>query len=87
MTYQGETGSATFYFNDIGDLLKVSAIRYKEHDDDSDLLECIGEVKKSRTIDGIKIPTEMNVSWVLEEGLFTWYKLEIYDVQYSHLGL
>ncbi|GAX90211.1 DUF6920 family protein [Effusibacillus lacus] len=83
MTYQGVTGSATFFFDDHGDFLKSSALRYKDSDESAQLIECIGEVKRNSIVNGIKIPTQIDVSWMLEAGKFTWYKLEIYDVVFN----
>ncbi|RKQ29698.1 hypothetical protein D8M06_17105 [Oceanobacillus halophilus] len=83
MEYGGTTGTATYFFDITGDLLKVSAMRYKDHDETAQLIECIGEVKNYGRVNGIKIPIEMDVSWVLDEGVFTWYKLEIYDVTFN----
>ncbi len=83
MTYKGISGSAKFYFDEKGNLIKCSALRYKDGDKNSQLLECIGEVKENEIIDGVKIPTKVDVSWMLDEGVFTWYKIEISDVQYN----
>lgn len=39
--------------------------------------------KEHQTYNGIRIPTKMKVAWKLEPGNFTWYKLEIYGVEYN----
>jgi hypothetical protein len=83
MTYNGVSGSATFYFDDSGNLLKVSAFRYKSSDENAVKAECIGETKEIRVVDGIKIPTKVNITWVLEDGLFTWYETEILKAKYN----
>jgi hypothetical protein len=83
MRYNGISGSALFHFNEKGDLEKVSAFRFKDSDNNAKQIECIGEIKENVIIDGIKIPTKFNVSWMLEEGKFTWYKLEIYDIHFN----
>ncbi|WP_147534280.1 DUF6920 family protein [Bacillus marasmi] len=85
MTYKGITGSAIYHFNDFGKLLKVSALRYKDSNENSEPVECIGEVKAYSSIDGIEIPTKMNIIWVLDDGLFNWYKLEIINAKYNSL--
>lgn len=82
MTYQGVSGSANFHFNQDGQLEQISAFRYKDSNSD-ERIECIGEIKGSKVIDGIKLPTKINITWMLEEGGFTWYKLEIYDVEFN----
>ncbi len=83
MTYNGTPGSVTFHFDEDGDVIKTSAFRYKDTDKNAPLVECIGEIKENRIVDGLKIPTKADISWVLDEGVFTWYKLEIYDVKYN----
>jgi hypothetical protein len=85
MSYMGVSGSAIFYFDENSDLIKISALRYKDSDKNAKLIECIGEVKENRTINGIMIPTKIDVSWVLEEGVFTWYKLEIFEVEFNNI--
>ncbi|WP_138420370.1 DUF6920 family protein [Aquibacillus sediminis] len=83
MSYKGKTGSAIYYFDEDGNLDKVSAMRYKDHDDNAEPLECIGEVKEMKMVDGKMIPTKMDVSWLVKGEKFTWYQLEIYDVVYT----
>lgn len=83
MTYKGVEGSAIFYFDDVGRFIKVSAMRYKDNTEKAKLVECIGEVKESRMIEGIEIPTKMDITWVLEDGLFNWYKLEVLEAKYN----
>ncbi|WP_211171183.1 DUF6544 family protein [Bacillus sp. DNRA2] len=83
MTYKGVTGSATFHFDERGQLLKVSAMRFKDSDENAKLIECVGEVKENRMIDGILIPSKMSITWVLDDGLFNWYQLEINEAKYN----
>jgi hypothetical protein len=83
MLYKGVSGSAIFHFRPNGDLEKISGFRYKESDELSVPIECIGEVVESTRIDGITIPTKLNVSWMLDSGKFTWYRLEISNVKFN----
>jgi hypothetical protein len=83
MTYKDVTGSATFYFDDSGKFTKVSAMRYKDHDESAEPVECVGEAKEYKIIDGIKIPSKMSITWMLDDGPFTWYRLEIIDARYN----
>jgi hypothetical protein len=83
MSYNGVSGSAIFSFNRNGDLEKISAFRFKESDENAELIECIGEIKKNMIVNGIKIPTKIDISWMLEEGKFTWYTLEIFNVKFN----
>lgn len=83
MNYQGNIGRATFYFDEAGDFVKVSAMRYKEENEDSVLVECIGEAKAYGVLDGIRIPVKLKVTWQLEDGPFTWYELEVLKAKYN----
>jgi hypothetical protein len=40
-------------------------------------------VDEYKIFDGMKIPSKMTVSWKLEEGDWTWIKLEIKDIKYN----
>ena len=83
MTYKGVSGSVTFYFDKKGDLEKIWALRYKDSDENAELKEWIGEIKDFNTIQGIKIPTDIDISWILDGEKFTWYQLRIIDIQYN----
>lgn len=83
MNYQGIVGKANFFFDESGDFVKVIAMRYKDANEDSKLVECIGEAKAYRVMDGIRIPAKLNVTWQLEDGPFTWYKLEVLKAKYN----
>ncbi|AFH47838.1 Hypothetical protein IALB_0126 [Ignavibacterium album JCM 16511] len=84
MTYKGTTGSALFYFNDNGDFVKFSAMRFMGTENDSQLKEWTITLNEYKIYDGIKIPVKGEATWKLDDGDFTWYKLEIYDVKYNH---
>lgn len=83
MTYNGTTGSALFYFNENGDFVKFRAMRYMEVKDDSQLKEWTITLNEYKIYDGIKIPFKGEATWKLDNGDFTWYKLEIYNVKYN----
>lgn len=81
MSYGGTTGSANFYFDENGDLTHFIAYRFKETTDEKPT-PWMAKVLETRTIDGIRIPVKLEASWILEEGTFTWYRFEIFDVEY-----
>ncbi len=83
MTYKGTTGSALFYFNENGDFVKFSAMRYMGTDNDSQLKEWTITLNEYKIYDGIKIPVKGEATWKLNNGNFTWYNLEIFDVKYN----
>ncbi|MEJ5262891.1 MAG: DUF6544 family protein [Ignavibacterium sp.] len=83
MTYKGTSGSALFYFNDKGDFVKFSAMRYMGTEDNAQLKEWIITFNEYSVYGGIKIPVKGEATWKLDNGDFTWYKLEVYDVEYN----
>lgn len=40
-------------------------------------------VRKHTVMDGIKIPVEMDATWKLNEGDWTWLKLPIEEIRYN----
>jgi len=82
MTYNETVGSGIYYFNENGEPIKFVAKRYKDVNDEKPT-EWMAEILEYRIFDGIKIPSKIEASWMLEEGKFIWYKFEIYDVRYN----
>lgn len=85
MSYGDSSGSAVFHFDSRGKLIKFVALRYRDIED-ANPTEWIATVKKYENINGINIPTKLEASWNLEDGMFTWYKFEIYDVRYNDIA-
>ncbi len=83
MTYEGTTGSGTFYFNTNGDVTKFSALRYKGNEEGANRHEWIMNISEHKTFEGIKVPAVMSSTWKLDEGDWTWLKLEVKDIQYN----
>lgn len=86
MSYEGLKGSATYFFNDQNELLKVEAWRYKDSGEDARPLLCVGTVKEQREIEGLKVPVKMEITWMLEEGPFTWYKFNLHDIRFNSIN-
>ena len=83
MDYKGTTGSGTFHFNQQGDFVKFSTLRYKDNKAGAQRYEWIVTVKEHSILNGIKIPTIVEVTWMLENGNWTWLDLEITDIRYN----
>ncbi|MBL0074178.1 MAG: hypothetical protein IPP34_21225 [Bacteroidetes bacterium] len=83
MTYKGVSGSGTFYFNQAGDFVKFVAMRYKDIDKDSRRFPWVLTVNSYKEFEGIRIPSDMNATWKLDSGDFTWLKLVIEDLNYQ----
>lgn len=83
MNYKGTTGTGTFYFNTDGDFCKFSALRFLGNDKDSRRYEWILLVEEQKIFEGIRVPSKMTATWKLDEGDWTWLKLEIIDIKYN----
>lgn len=83
MLYKGTKGSGTFYFNSDGNFTKFSALRYKDHKPGAKRYEWVLLVNGYKTFEGSKIPAKMTATWKLEEGDWTWLKLEITSITYN----
>jgi uncharacterized membrane protein YqjE len=84
MTYRGTSGSAVFTFNENGDFVKFSAMRYMGSEANSPLREWVITLNEYKVYSGIKIPVKGEATWKLDEGDFTWYKFEVYDTEYNN---
>jgi len=79
-SYNDLSVKATFYFEEDGRLTRIESMRYKDNDEDAERIPCIGEIRSYMTVDGLQIPNKIDVSWVIDGERFTWYKLEIFDL-------
>ena len=87
MTYKGTKGSGTFYFNSNGDVIKFSAMRFKETRAEDVRHEWIMNITGYKTFEGIKVPARMTSTWKLDKTDWTWLKLEISDIKYNENAL
>ncbi|MBU2650622.1 MAG: hypothetical protein KKA81_06795 [Bacteroidetes bacterium] len=83
MQYKGTKGSGTFRFNSNGDFVSFSAMRYMGNEIESSRYEWVMLVEEYKTFDGIKVPSKMSATWKLDEGDWTWLKLEVTDIKYN----
>jgi hypothetical protein len=83
MNFKGTTGSGTFYFNKEGFFEKFVAMRYYGNAKDAKRYEWVITAQEHAEFSGIKIPSKMEATWMLESGPWTWLKLEITDIRYN----
>ena len=83
MNYYGKNASGTFYFNEQGDFIKYSALRYMGNEPDAKPEEWVISVQENRKMNGIRIPVKMEATWKLKTGDWTWLKLEVEDIEYN----
>ncbi len=87
LKYKETIGSGVFYFDKNGSFTKFSTMRYKDTDDDAQKYEWIAEVLENKVINGIIVPTKLNVTWKLEDINWNWLELEITELKYNLKGL
>lgn len=83
MTYKGTTGSGTFYFNENGDFIKFVALRFMGNKPDAKRYPWVLTVDDYTVFEGIKVPSKMKATWILETGDWTWLDLEINSIKYN----
>ncbi|MDY0076940.1 MAG: hypothetical protein RBR87_06650 [Bacteroidales bacterium] len=83
MEYKGTKGSGTFYFNEKGDFVRYSALRFKGNEAAAKPYEWIIDVSEYAVVDDVKIPVKMTATWRLDEADWTWLDLEITDIKYN----
>ncbi len=82
MDYNGTTGSGVFHFDLNGNFQKFVAMRYKDIKDTIPKEWTVSMIK-SEIQNGIKIPVECEVSWLLENQDWRWLKLRVKNIQYN----
>jgi hypothetical protein len=83
LTYNNTSGSVVFYFNDMGDIISCVADRYKGGGEDATIEKWQVRTTEFGVRDGIRVPVKSELTWKLKEGDFTWYKLELTELQYN----
>jgi len=76
------TGSGTFHFDQNGQFLKFTAMRYKDAKDPEPILWTATALKTEER-NGVKIPVELKADWKLANGQWTWLKINITDISYN----
>ncbi|HYX09624.1 MAG TPA: DUF6544 family protein [Bacteroidales bacterium] len=83
MMYKGTKGSGVFRFNNNGDFVQFSTMRYKGNDPDAKRYKWVVNARKYDKKNGIRIPVKSDVTWELKDGNWTWMKIEISDILYN----
>ncbi|GAB1454492.1 hypothetical protein MASR2M47_45480 [Draconibacterium sp.] len=86
MNYHGTSASGIFTFNENGDFVKFSTLRYLGNDLDSKRYNWVINAIERTEFDGIAIPTKLDVNWSLDDGIWKWLEIEILDIKYN-LGI
>ncbi|MFP4366525.1 MAG: DUF6544 family protein [Bacteroidales bacterium] len=85
MTYKETEGSGVFHFNEHGDFVKFTALRFKGNENDARRHNWVLTVDDYSFFEGIKVPSKMKATWELDEGDWTWLKLEVINIRYNDI--
>jgi hypothetical protein len=81
---QDVMASAVLQVNEQGQVTSLSAERYVgEH---GQLTPWSGQYEEYQEVDGMRIPTRVEVTWHLASGEFTWFRCKITEIEYNQSG-
>lgn len=83
MTWKNMSGSGVFSFNEQGDFVEFSALRYYGNDQEARRYEWVIKSDQYRVFEGIRVPSRCSATWKFDEGDWTWCKIEITDLAYN----
>lgn len=86
MTFGGVSAEGIFQFSEDGDLLSFEAQRYYDRGDSGSQERWIIATRPNawKEFEGVRLPYSFEVSWDLEDGLFTWLELEVAELRYEY---
>lgn len=87
ITYKGCKGEGTFYYDEEGLVTKFVAMRYKGNDPGAKRQEWTMLISGYETFDGITVPARMTATWKLDDGDWTWLKLEVKDLKFNEKSI
>lgn len=87
LSYNGTTGSGTFFFNSEGDVVKYSALRYKDNGKEAKRYVWEMNIYDYRDYEGIRVPSRASATWKLDDGNWTWLRLKVTDLKFNEGAL
>ena len=78
-----QSASGIFSFTPAGDFLRFEALRYREQGPDAKRLPWIAEAEQWATFDGIRVPSRLRASWMLDGSVWTWLRIKVTDLQHA----
>jgi hypothetical protein len=82
----GVTGSVVLHVNEHGQLTQVTADRYKEEHGHYLLTPWSAQCNEYQDVEGMRIPTRIEITWHLASGEFTWFRVKITEIEYDQSG-
>ncbi|WP_209332555.1 DUF6544 family protein [Lunatimonas salinarum] len=83
MEFMGTQGSGVFHFSPEGDFIRFSAMRFRGNEAGASRSEWVLDVEDYRSFEGVRVPSQMTATWLLDTGEWTWLKLELVDLTYD----
>jgi hypothetical protein len=75
-------GEVVFEVDAQGDLIKCFAERYYNNGSKSRKYCCVGSILNTQVLSGVRIPTELEITWKLDGYNFNWFKCTVDSVTY-----
>lgn len=75
--------SATFCFNSNNDIITIKAMRYRSTNNGPEKAKWAIRLSDWGYMQGIRIPIKGKVSWMLDAGVYTYYKWKITQIDYN----
>ncbi len=82
----GVTASAVLHVNEQGQLTQLTADRYKEEHGHYLLVPWSGQCNEYQEVEGMRIPTRIEITWHLASGDFSWFRCKITEIEYNQSG-
>lgn len=83
MRESGVTASVVLHVNKQGEVTHVTADRYREEHGHYLLAPWSGQCTAYQEVDGMRIPTKIEITWHLASGDFTWFRCKITEIEYN----
>lgn len=83
---QGVSASGVLHVNEQGQLIRLTADRYREEQGHYRLDPWTAESGEYEEVEGMRIPTRSEVTWQLASGDFTWFRFKITEIEYNQAG-
>lgn len=83
MTWGGVSASGVFTFNQEGDVVNFTALRYGDFNGRYLMKTWVVKMKDHQEFNGIRIPAAGEVIWKLDPGDYDWYRFELEDIEYN----
>jgi hypothetical protein len=82
----GVAGSVVLHVNEHDQLTQVTADRYREEHGRYLLAPWSAQCNEYQDVEGMRIPTRIEITWHLASGEFTWFRVKITEIEYDQSG-